>query len=220
MKTAIDYFQQAIGKDPRYALAYVGLADSYLLGSALPPREAASKATEAALMALSIDSNLADAHASLGFVKSRYDWKWHDAQKEYQRAIELNPNYSVAYYWYADLLMVLGKQEEALTVLRRAQELDPVSPTINTDLGRPLLYQRQYDRAIDQFRKALALDQNFWTTHYCLGLAYLQKRMYAEAINEFQVATNLSGGSPTALGSTWVRVWCVWKKGESEKGTS
>src|SRR3989442_1263657 len=169
---AADYFQQARQKDQSYALAYVGMADCYLLSSVLPPREASARASEAAARALDIDSNLAEAHASLGFIKARYDWNWAEAEKEYHRAIELNPNYAVTYYWYADLLMTLGRQAEALTQLKKAQELDPLSQTINADLGKPIFYERQYDRAMDHFRKALELDQSFWVTHYCLGLVY------------------------------------------------
>jgi serine/threonine protein kinase len=196
---ASDYFQQAIQKDPSYALAYVGLADAYLVSSVLPGKEASAKANEAALKALAIDSSLAEAHASLGFARSRYDWNWPEAEKEYQRAIELNPNYSVAYYWYADLLMVLGRLEEALTQLKRAQALDPLSPTINAAMERDVFYQRQYDRAIEQMRKSVELEPNFWSAHFGLGLAYTEKKMYADAIKELQAATTISGNSPTPL---------------------
>ena len=196
---ASDYFQQAIQKDPGYALAYVGLADSYLVSSALPGKEVSAKAGEAVLKALAIDSNLAEAHASLGFARERYDWNWLEAEKEYQRAIELNPNYSAGYYWYADLLMVLGRQEEALTQLKKAQELDPLSPTINAAIERDIFYQRQYDRAIEQMRKSVELEPNFWSAHLGLGLAYTQKKMYADAIKELQAATTISGNSPTPL---------------------
>jgi eukaryotic-like serine/threonine-protein kinase len=196
---AVDYFQQAIQKDPGYALAYVGLADTYLVTARLSPKETSTKATEAALKALAIDSNLAEAHASLGLVKTRYDWNWPEAEKEYRRALELDPNYSVAYYFYADYLEIVGRQDEALTVLKKAQEIDPLSPIVNTDLGVPLFFERQYDQAINQFRKALELEPNFWHPHYWLGLAYYQKGMLVESLKELQTAASLSGERPSAL---------------------
>jgi serine/threonine protein kinase/Flp pilus assembly protein TadD len=199
LEKAVDYFQQALQKDPGYALAYAGLADAYLVNSVLPPRDISARARDAALKALALDNNLAEAHASLGFVKSRYDWNWSEAQDEYQRALALNQNYSVAYYWYADLLTVLGKQEGALTQLKRAQELDPLSPTINAALDRTIFYERQYDRAIEQMRKSVELEPNFWSARFGLGLAYSEKRMYPEAIKEFQAAATLSGNSPTPV---------------------
>ena len=199
LEKAVDYFQQALQKDPGYALAYAGLADAYLVNSVLPPKDTSARAREAALKALAIDDNLAEAHVSLGFVKSRYDWNWSEAQKEFQRAVELNQNYSVAYFWYADLLTVLGRQEEALAQLKRAQELDPLSPTITAAIDRTIFYERQYDRAIEQMRRSVELDPNFWSARFGLGLAYGEKRMYAEAIKEFQAAATLSGNSPTPL---------------------
>lgn len=199
LEKAVDYFQQAIQKDPNYALAHAGLADAYLLNSVLPPKEMAAKARDSALKALSLNNNLAEAHTSMAFINARYDWKWSEAEKEYQRAIELNPNYLVAYYSYSDYLMIMGKCKEAAAMLKRALEIDPLSAHVNTDQGVPFFCARQYDEAIQQFRKSLEFESNFWHTYYWLGLAYSQKEMFEESIKEFQTATNLSGKSPAPM---------------------
>ena len=199
LEKAVDYFQQAIQKDPNYALAYAGLADAYLLNNVLPPKETAARAREAALKALYLNKNLAEAHTSMAFINARYDWKWADAEKAYQRAIELNPNYLVAYYSYSDYLMIMGKCTEAATVLKRALEIDPLSAIINTDQGVPFFCAHQYDQAIQQFRKSLEFESNFWHTYYWLGLAYSQKEMFEESIKELQTATNLSGNGPAPM---------------------
>jgi tetratricopeptide (TPR) repeat protein len=199
LEKAVDYFQQAIQQDPNYALAHAGLADAYLLNSTLPPKETADRARDAALKALALDNNLAEAHASLGFVKARYDWKWSEAEMEYRRALELNPNYAVAYYFYADYLLIMGKYDETLQVLKKAQEIDPLSVIISAELGVPLICKREYDGAIVQFQKTLELEPNYWQAHYWLGVAYHQKGMQDDSIKEFQKAATVSGESPTAL---------------------
>jgi TolB-like protein/Flp pilus assembly protein TadD/tRNA A-37 threonylcarbamoyl transferase component Bud32 len=199
LEKAVEYFQEAILKDPNYALAYAGLADAYLVNSKLSPKETADRARTAALKALSLDNTLAEAHTSLGFVKARYDWKWSEAEKEYRRALELNPNYAVAYYFYEDYLVIVGKNEEALEVLKKAQEIDPLSIIVSAEMGVPLLFMHEYDRAIEQFQKTLDLDPNYWQAHYWLGVAYHQKGVRDQSISEFQKATTASGESPTAL---------------------
>jgi tetratricopeptide (TPR) repeat protein len=187
---AIEYFQQAINLDRTYALAYAGLADSYNVLSTngvLPPKEAFPKAKEAAEKALSIDDTLAEAHTSLAFIKTVYDWDWAGAERSFKRAIELNPNYANAHYFYAFAhLLSLGRMDEASTEIRRALELDPFSLIINTNHGRLLHFARQYDRAIEQYRKTLEMDPAFPRAHDRLQEAYEQKGMYAEAIADME----------------------------------
>ena len=186
----IEYFQQAIAKDPTYALAYAGLADSYtgLAGFGfVPPKEGYPKALEAALKALEIDDKLAEAHASLAFTKSNYDWDWSGAEQEFKRAIELNPGASTAHHFYGLALAYMGGRfEEAIDESKRAVELDPLSLIINADLGHVFYEARKYDQAIEQERKTLEMDPNFNPARHWLGLAYLQKSMYKEGIAEFE----------------------------------
>ena len=198
---SIDYYQQAIQKDPKYAAAYAGLANAYLLNPvAWSPKETAAKATEAAMKALEIDPNLAEAHAALGFASARYEWNWSGAEAEYKRSLELDPNNSETCFSYASqYLEIVGKQDEAINVLRRAQEIDPLSPLVSTELGVPLFYQGQYDQAISQFQKSLDLDRGYWETPYWLGLAYHEKGMHDEALKQFQTAADLSDQRSSAL---------------------
>jgi serine/threonine-protein kinase len=205
MLKSIEYFQQAIERDPNFALAYSGLADAYDLLAApdaaggLPANEAMPKAKAAALKALEIDDALAEPHVSLAHVKYYYDRDWVGAEREYKRAIELNPNYPTAHQWYAVYLMSAGRFDEALAETRRAQELEPLSLPINMTLGWVLLNARQYDRSIEQLRKTLEMDPNFILTHHRLGLVYEQKGMYDEAIAEFRQVRNLSAGKPLGV---------------------
>jgi DNA-binding SARP family transcriptional activator/TolB-like protein/Flp pilus assembly protein TadD len=205
VKKGIQFFRQAIAKDPNYALAYAGLADSYIiLGNfgvaALPLGEAVLRAREAAVTALELDDTLAEAHALLGCILVEYDWNWPDAEKEFKRAIELNPNYATAHHWYAFIYLVaIGRLDEAIGEEKRAQELDPLSLIINTNVGTLLYLARQYDEAIEQYQNALEIDPTFIITHWMLGLAYEQKEMYREAIMEFQRAVALSGESALPL---------------------
>ena len=204
LKKAIDYFQQAIDKDPNCALAHAGLADAYGLFlfapySALPPREVAQKATAAALRALEIDDTLAEAHTALAAIHHRSTWDWAKAEQEFKRAIELDPSYATAYQFYALLLATMGRQEEAIATVKRAQELDPLSLIINAALGRQLYLARRYDQASEQFRKALELDPRFSMAHYRLGQVYLEQGLYEEAIAEFSEARTISRDSPHEL---------------------
>jgi TolB-like protein/DNA-binding winged helix-turn-helix (wHTH) protein len=200
LKKSIEYFNQAIYKDPHFALAYAGLADSYVVpANQLAPREAMPKAKEAAIRALELDEMLAEAHASLGRVFAAYDWDWTSAEKEYKRAIELNPSYAVAHQWYGGYLGVMGRSKEAIAERKRALELEPLSLIINFELGLAFYYDRDYDQAIEQFQKTLELDQNFPAAHNFLPAAYEQKGMYTEAIAEFKKAIPLTGGSEWSL---------------------
>jgi len=196
-KKGLEYFQQAIEKDPNYALAYAGLADSYALAGApvspMSPSERMAKAKAAALKALEIDDTIAPAHASLAYIKHRFDWDWSGAEKEFKRAIELNPNYATAHQWYAFFLATMGRMDEAIAEAKLAQQIDPLSLVMNSALGRIYHFARQYDRALDQFRKTIDMDPNFPAAHSDLAQTYVAKRMYAEAIAEYQKGLAISG---------------------------
>jgi TolB-like protein/Flp pilus assembly protein TadD len=202
---AIDYFQQAIEQDPNFALAYAGMADTYALlggpeaGGDMSPNETLPKAKAAALKALEIDETLAEGHVPLGHVKCYYDRDFAGAEREYKRAIELNPNYSVAHHWYAIFLTVLGRYDQALTEIKRAYELDPLSLAINAWYGRILNLAGRLDEAIEQLQKTLELDPKFVLAHYRLGQIYAEKGMYREAVYEFDQISNLPGGKSLAL---------------------
>ncbi len=200
LKKAIEYFNQAIEKDPGFALAYAGLADCYVVpASALPPRDAMPKAKAAALRALEPDETLAEAHTSLGRVLAAYDWNWTSAETELKRAIELNPRYAIAHQWYGGLLEAKGRSKEALVERKRAQELDPLSLGINFELGIGFYYSRNYDQAIEQFHRTLELDPNFTPAQQFLAASFEQKGMYDEAISEFKKAIPLLGGNEWSL---------------------
>jgi len=191
LKAALAYFDQAIEEDPKYAQAYSGLADTYaLLGdwqyAAMTPNEALPKAKAAAIKALELDSALGEAHNSLGFCLDAFEWDFNSAGKEFQRAIELNPGYATAHHWYAWHLSVLGRYDEAIAEMRKAQNLDPLSLIINADLAELLLIARLYDDSIQQSRKTIEMDSNFALAHNQLGLAYLQKQMHEEAIADYK----------------------------------
>jgi tetratricopeptide (TPR) repeat protein len=191
--SGIRFFNQAIETDPDYALAYAGIADAYygLSGAYLPPREAMPQAKAAAVKALAIDEALAEAHASLAVIKAFYDWEWNEAEKEYQRAIELNPGYASAHHWYGWYLALMGRLDQSIAEITQAYELDPRSLEINTDLGLSFFLARQYDQAIEQFRKSIELDQSFTNGHFFLGWAYEQKGDAERAIAEFQQVIRL-----------------------------
>jgi eukaryotic-like serine/threonine-protein kinase len=203
MKMAIQFFEQAIEKVPNYALAYTGLADSYSILSDhghLSPKHAFPKAKEAALKALEIDESLAEAHTSLAYVRWAYDWDWREAEREFERAVELNPNYATAHQDYAEYLTAMGRHEESIARMNRALELSPLSVVLNAVLGWILYFTRKYEKAIKQCQKALALDPNFARGRIYLGRAYLQNEMFDSAITEFQHGSSLSGGSsPTYM---------------------
>jgi len=195
LEKALEYFERAIEKDPNYALAHTGLADTYALlpgYTPVPPLEIYSKAKEAAQKALEIDDTLAEAHTSLANIKKYYgDWK--GLEKGYKKAIELSPSYASAHHWYAYDLMLMGRFEESIAEINLAQELDPYSLIINANVGFILYNARRYDQAIELYRDRLEMDPSFWILHLYLGRSYVQKGKYEEAIAEFQEAINLSG---------------------------
>ncbi len=220
LKKGAEYFQQAIEKDPGYALAYTGLADCYsILGAyeVLPPKEAYPKAKAAAAKALEIDATLAEPHASLGWVYHFYEWNWSGAESEFQLAIRLNPSYATAHHWYGFCLNTMGRFDEALAEIKRAQELDPLSLVISSNVAFSFYLARQYDRAIEQFRKTLEMDPNFAYAHYRLGRTYMQKAMFGEAIVELQKAVALAGGSPFRVASLGQAYALSGKRGEALK---
>ncbi len=198
IKRAIEHFNQAIAKDPGYALAYAGLADCYIVipnYSDVSTQEAYIKAKAAALKALEIDDSLAEAHMSLGGIKVDFEWDFRGAETEIKKALTLNPNYATARHWYAQFLSSLGRHEEALIEIKRAQSLDPLSLIINAVVGDTYIKARQYDWAIEQLRKTIEMDKNFIQAHRYLGNAYLEKGMYNEAIAAFRTADTLAGKS-------------------------
>jgi len=202
LKKALEYFNQAIEKDPVYAKAYSGLADSYaLMGDweygVLPPEEALPKAKAAATRALALDNKLGEAHTSLAFVLDLFDWNWLAAETEYRKALDLSPSYATAHQWYTWHLIVLGRNEEAIAEMRRAENLDPLSLIISSDMADVLLIARRYDQSIQQSGKTMEMDPGFAVSHYELGQAFVQKGMYREGIAELQKAIALSGGSKT-----------------------
>ena len=204
LKRGIDYFRQAIDLEPSYAEAYDGLADCWM-GLAwygyVPSKDAFSRAKAAATRALELNGLMAEAQTSLAFVNANYDYDWKAAEDGYRRAIALNPNYANAHHWYADLLSAMGRHEEAIAESKRARDLDPLSPIINTWLGWRYQFARQYDQAIVEYRKALDLDPSFPPVHLVLGQTYEQKGMLKEATVELEQAVNLSGNGAIYLAS-------------------
>src|ERR1700736_6467513 len=200
-KKAADYFTLAVQKDPRYALSYAGLADTYsLLGDAgyLPPSEAWPKAKAAAMQALEIDDTLAEAHTSLGLVKEHFEWDWTGAEHEFKRAIELNANLATAHHWYGDFLANMGRSEEGLRETNRAQELDPLSLLINTSLGRQFYLAGQNEKAVEQLRKVLDIDPKFAPARWMLEEVYAQMGNQKEAVAERAKVLSLSGSPELA----------------------
>ena len=204
LKKGIDFFRQAIEVDPTYALAYAGIADCYGVLSFfgdLSPKESATKASAAAKKALEIDDTLAEVHTSLGLVKLIYDWDWQAAEREFKRAIKLSPNYATARDWYSTYLMASGKIDEAIEEIKRAQELDPLSPIITTGLARQFYYARRPENAVQECLKILDMEPTFAPAHWFLGQAYEQLGRYDEGISELQQAVHFSGERALMLGS-------------------
>ncbi len=196
---AIGYFQQAIQKDPSYALAYAGVADSYVLlgwNSYLPPKDAFPKGKAAAMSALEIAPDLGEAHTALAAVLWLHDWQWLEAQKEFQRSLELNPCYPTANHYYAECLMTMGRNAEALTGMKKSLELDPLSLIINVAIGWAHYHARQYEQAVAQLLRTVELDPNYPMTYWILGLLYRDTAHYDLAISAGEKGVTLSGGSP------------------------
>jgi DNA-binding winged helix-turn-helix (wHTH) protein/tetratricopeptide (TPR) repeat protein len=197
-KKGIQYFEQAIKADPNYALAYTGLANCYtvLRGyNALPLQECNARTEKAALSALELDGELAEAHASLGYLRT-HQLDWSSAAKELKRAIELNPNYAIAHVWYATYLALTGQNDDAMLEVEKARDIDPLSLYINSAVGSIFYFARRYDQAIKQLRRTLDLDPNFAPAHFCLGLVYEAQGKYEEAISEYRRSRKGLGNTP------------------------
>jgi serine/threonine-protein kinase len=203
LRQAILFFQQAVAKDPRFAMAYAGLADSYLLlaytAETVSPTEAVPKAKESAQKALALDRTLAEAHTTLGAIRFYYDWNWVGAEDEFQRAIKLKPSYATAHHWYGLYLEWMARIPEATSQLERAQQLDPLSPVISVNMSSAYYVARDYNRAVEQLNKALELDPNFWLVYWNLGDVLIALRQYPQAIADLQKAVELSGRNTGAL---------------------
>jgi serine/threonine-protein kinase len=196
---ASEYFSAAIDKDPKFALAYTGLADCYAMRSGVvPPRDVFPKAQAAALKALELDEALAEAHTSLAFTYLYFDWNWLQTEKEYKRAIQLNPSYPSAHSWYAMYLTIMKRFDEALVEMRRALELDPSSLAINTGVGRVLMYARKYDEAAAQYTSTLEMDPNFSQALFDFGTTRAAQRQYDEAMKFLDRAIT-SGGQDAGV---------------------
>ena len=203
---SLEYFRQAVEKQPDYALAYVGIAEAYetAAGSAqgaLSPKEAFPNAKAAAMRAVELDPTLGEPHVSLAWSSFVFDRDWTTAENQFQRALRLNPNYPTAHQNYAMFLSRMGRFDEAIREMKRAQELDPVSLGGNTMMGIALGLARRDDEAIPWFRRVLDMDPNFLRAHFGLGLALVHKKRYEEAITELQKAVELSGGGAAQLGA-------------------
>jgi len=219
LKQAVDYYQQAIEKDPNYALAYSGLAETYVLFSSYdvaPGSDSMPQAKAAAQRALAIDDSLAEAHTALGFYLANYEWDRNGSEKEYRRAIELNPNYATAHHWFGADLSNVKRFDESIAEMKQAEELDPLSPIIGTNLGDTLVLARKYDEAIAQFKRVLIRNPNFEYGHLALSRAYGSKGMYEEAITEARRSLELNYGSST---KGYLGLWLVksGKRDEAEK---
>jgi serine/threonine-protein kinase len=202
LRKSIEYFQRAIEIDPNYALAYSGLSRSYAtlpINSDVPSAEVWPRAKEAAMKALELDDALAEAHLSLGAIKFWIEWDWPGVEREFKRAIELNPNHALAHFWYAHYLSNMGRHSEAIAEAKRAFELDPVSPMTSLFLGQFLYQARQYDEAIEPLQNALEIVPNDWIAHLNLGKVYVQQKKYGEAIAEFQKAREFSRGTTETI---------------------
>src|SRR6266478_4592126 len=204
LRGSIEFFEQAIHDDPSYAEAYAGLAEATaILGQVpndgIPPRQAKPKARETAQRALQLNPRLAEAHAVLGNMAMSYDWDLATAEKELRRAIELNANDPTAHEWYCHLLIVEGRNAEALTEARQALDLDPVNPLFHTVLAETYYYGREYDAAIDEAQQVVKLHPDFLLAQFWLGSAYREKKMYPQAVETFQRARQLSGDNPAML---------------------
>jgi len=203
LRQSIELFQRAIARDPEYADAYVGIAESFMafrsFGMA-SSQKTYLNAKASALKALELDKSLAEAHTCLGILSLRYEWNWSNAESELHNALEVRPNDSLALFEHAKALAAVGRLEEALQEARRAQRFDPASLKINNELGRVYYWNRNYDEAISTFRHVLELDPNYARAHTRLGKTYLAKGNYPEAVRELREGLRLAGGNPYTQG--------------------
>jgi serine/threonine-protein kinase len=192
LKQAIEQFEQAVAKDPGFALAFAGLADAYMLGNVMHPREAFPRAKTAARRAIELDPSAAEPYASLGYIALHYDWDWAEAEANFRKALDLNPRYATAHSMYARFLSTQGRFSEALAEMRRAQELDPLALGISTGIGLTYYLSRQTDKAIEQHRKTLEIEPGFVLARFNLAAALTQKKLMTEAIAELEKGLHAS----------------------------
>ena len=208
LKKSMDYFQQAVKKDPQFALGYVGLADTYNVAVdsfLIPPAEALARSRDASLQALQIDDNLAEAHAALAFVYFELDWDWPVAEREFRRAIELSSGYATAHQWYSLYLAAMGRCQESAGEFRRAEQLDPLSLIIRLDGGAVYFWCRQFDQAYEEFRQVIDMSPGYSKAHIYISGSYAIKGMFDEALAEFKKGNDLEGG-----GALPMRVYEAW----------
>jgi TolB-like protein/DNA-binding winged helix-turn-helix (wHTH) protein/Tfp pilus assembly protein PilF len=219
LKKSIDYFEQAISQDPKFAAAYAALADSYsILGSdVLPARVASSKAHVAASKALELDPTIAEGYAELALLDLYYEWNWTRSEQEFRRAIELNPNYATAHQWYSYYLSAMGRFPEAVEEATRAQQIDPLSLSINTTLAGRYRDLGDYSRAIDLSQRTLEMDPGFVPAHIALGSVYENQGIWLQAISEYQKAVDLSQNNPAALAALGTAYGYAGNRDEARK---
>lgn len=220
VEKAIGCFEQAIREDPQFALPYAGLADSYALFGFFgiqPAKEVMPKAEEFARKALELDNTVAEAHVSLAGVFKSYYWDWASAEKEYRRALELNPNYSTARRWYAGFLMNVGRIEDSIAEMNRALEIDPLSLTINMEMAWVYYMARDYNRAVEQALATIDMEPQFSAANHVLGLAYEQMGQYDAAIDAFRAAHSGSGDNPISLAGLACAYAAAGRKREATK---
>ncbi len=218
---AIEYFNQALALDANYAEAYAGLADAYALLACQAPvdlrPERMRMAKDYARRALSIDETLAGPHSTLGFIGWHYDWDWESSDREFKRAIELNPSYATAHQWYAFLLVRVNRFDEAIAEMKQARDLDPLSFMMHQDLADLLFYSRRYDEAIEAARKTLELAPDNMFVRGIISLAYYRKGSYQEFINSLQEMINLTGRKPDELRALAAAYFHLNRKDEGQK---
>jgi serine/threonine protein kinase/Tfp pilus assembly protein PilF len=220
LEKAVECFEQALQKDPNYALAYAGLAEVYFFYSFfgnLPPREGTQKAKSYVKKALDIDERLAEAHACLGFISTLYDWNWVVAEQEFKRALELNSNSSIIHIRYATFLSIIGHHEEAIAEVKQARELDPLSINVNSMVGEILFFSAQFDKAIEDLQNTITMDPNYYYSHYMLGWSYLGKSMFKESIEALEKAFDLSNRAPNVSVILAIAYYLFGKKPQAEK---
>ena len=219
-KKATEYFEQALQKDPNYSLAYSGLCYAIAYSTAwgnIPPNKGWQKIFEYSIKILEIKSNLAEAYSGFAGINLYFHWNWKEAERNYLRALQINPNSSQIHLDYSNFLTFNGRHEEAISEAKRAQELDPLSIYINTYTGVAFDYAGQYDRAIKEYLMTLAINPNYFITHYHFGRAYAAKGMIKESLAEYEKAIDLSGGIPLAVAALACSYYLIGKKDQADK---
>ncbi|HVG21962.1 MAG TPA: tetratricopeptide repeat protein, partial [Blastocatellia bacterium] len=223
LKKSIEYFEQALKKDPGFALAYAGLADSYALlvsgggDFSMHVGDAISKAREAVMKALTLDESLADAHTSLGIIHLNYDWDWASAEREFKRALELNPGSSNAHYWYSLYLSAMDRPDEAIAEGRLAAQIEPLEPLRFAQVARALIYAGRFEEAVAESRKGLELDSNRVIARYMLAEAYLGLKQYQVAIAEYEKSSPFIENGPMADATIAVAHALSGQPGEAQR---